>query len=107
MAVRKRERASFRTFKRCLCLSRTSLSFFLLSLLPLLCLFGRDTHARVSRGTFIFKRCNFDAIVCFAVSLDVEEKKRVLDCSFLFLLLFGFRFRDERRESNKELLLCC
>lgn len=75
------------------------------------CVFSAETHTHthtsVSRGTFFFKRCNFDAIVCFAVSLDVGKNKRVLDCSFLFLLLlrlFGFRFRDERRKATKS---CC
>lgn len=79
------------------------------------CVFSAKTHPRTRVSLeglfFFFKRCNFDAIVYFAVSLDVRGKKRVLDYSFLFLLLlllFGFRFRDERMEgSNKELLLCC
>lgn len=58
-------------------------------LFPVLCLFGRDTHTRVSlEGLFFLKRCNFDAIVCFAVSLDVEKKEEYWTTPFYFFFFF-------------------
>lgn len=48
------------------------------------------THTSVSRGTF-FKRCNFDARVCFAVSLDVGKiKEEYWTATFYFFFFFFF-----------------
>lgn len=39
---------------------------------------------------FFFKRCSFDAIVCFAVSLDVAKKKEDWTAPFYFFFFFFF-----------------
>lgn len=67
------------------------------------------THECLSRD-FLFKRCNFDAIVCFAVSLDVEEKKKEYWTApfyffFFFFFFLGFVFVMKGwREATKS---CC
>lgn len=103
---RERERETV-SGKGSLCLSRTSLFFPLLPLLPVLCLFGRDTHTHtsVSRGNFFFQKMQFRCNSVFR-SVIGRGKKRVLDYSFpfLLLLLFSFRFRDEKRKATKS---CC
>lgn len=90
MAVEREREKERVSEKRRLCLSRTNLFF---PLLPALCLFGRDTHThtRVSlEGLFFFKRCNFDAIVCFAVSLTWKKKKEDWTAPFYFFFFFFF-----------------
>lgn len=69
----------------------------------------RHTHTRVSlEGLFFFKRCNFDAIVYFAVSLDVRGKKEYWTTPFYFFFFFfflGFVFVMKGwREATKS---CC
>lgn len=55
------------------------------------CVFSAETHTRVSlEGLFFFKRCSFDAIVCFAVSLDVAKKKEDWTAPFYFFFFFFF-----------------
>lgn len=67
------------------------------------------THTSVSRGNFFFfKRCNFDAIVCFAVSLDVGKKEywtTPFRFFFFFFLVFVFVMKRGKQQRAAALLL--
>lgn len=58
------------------------------------CVFSAETHADtiVSRDFFFFKRCNSDAIVCFAVSLDVGKNKKSIGLLLFYFFFFFFFF---------------